>query len=239
MNSVRSVLTGTLAVAAVVAGSATATTLTPAAAAPAGTPTCGAVPDGATFIATSASGATVDQAASSEPLTLPLVATPQITMRGPDGTIWAQALAEGTAELHRVGTDGSSELIASGEVSLKSVGWLDGRSAAAVVDYSPDSVRPGDADSSGAVWVEYADGSPPVDFGPSQGPEYGVGDANIGAGRLVEGGASDLAEWFAFYDASVQELTDWFDPTDAAPYNAPPLYQAPVAASDAESATGA
>jgi len=150
--------------------------------------------------------------------------------------VGVQAVVEGTQGVYRVGSDGSSTLVASGEVELKSVGWLDGRSAAALVDYSEDYVRPGDADGSGAVWVEYADGSH-VDAEPAQGPEYGVLYVNIGAGRLVRGGWSDLTEWIGFSDASGQELADWFVPTEIAPYNSPPFFQAPFAASDTDGAT--
>jgi len=202
----------------------------------AATATRTAVPAGATFIATSASGATVDRAGSSEVLTLPITGPVQTVMRGPDGTVWVQAVVEGTQGVYRVGSDGSSTLVASGEVELKSVGWLDGRSAAALVDYSEDYVRPGDADRSGAVWVEYADGSH-VDAEPAQGPEYGVLYVNIGAGRLVRGGWSDLTEWIGFSDASGQELADWFVATEIAPYNSPPFFQAPFAASDTDGAT--
>lgn len=232
MKAISFLLGGT----AVIAASVGVSPLDPIAAAPAATATCTAVPAGATFIATSASGATVDRAGSSEVLTLPITGPVQTVMRGPDGTVWVQAVVEGTQGVYRVGSDGSSTLVASGEVELKSVGWLDGRSAAALVDYSEDYVRPGDADGSGAVWVEYADGTH-VDAEPAQGPEYGVLYVNIGAGRLVRGGWSDLTEWIGFSDASGQELADWFVPTEIAPYNSPPFFQAPFAASDTDGAT--
>ncbi len=205
-----------------------ATSFSPLLAAPPVAPTCTAVPDGATFLSTGPGGATIDRIADSEALTLPITSTPVMAVRGPDGTVWAEASGERGSEIHRVAADGTATMIELGEFRLQSAGWLDGRSAAVVVDDSA-TPRPSEPDMTGAVLVEYADGTR-ADVGPSGGPEFGVGSVAIGAGRIALGAWTDLTEAFAYYDAAGGPLTDWFVPTDTATYNGPPLFQAPVAA---------
>ena len=62
-----------------------------------GAPICTAVPDGATFLSTGPGGVTIDRIAGSEALTLPITSTPVMAVRGPDGTVWAEASASGGA----------------------------------------------------------------------------------------------------------------------------------------------
>ncbi|MGH9136998.1 MAG: peptidoglycan-binding domain-containing protein [Acidimicrobiales bacterium] len=187
-------------------------------------PTCTGIPAGATFVVPDGEGVALARADGNEPLTLHLPSEPKKAVRGPDGTIWAEVVGDDGVEVYRVPDGGEAALSASGDVELASVGWIDDRTAAVIIDRE----RPDGAEEYGAVLVEYADGEQ-VDVGPSGGPEYGAASVSIGAGRLVEGASLDLGEGFDYYGLDGESLTDWFDPTDTAEYNAPPFFQWPIA----------
>ena len=106
----------------------------------------------------------------------------------------------------------------------------------AIVDADESHAWRGDPDAYGAVLVEFTDGTQ-VDIAPAGGPEYGVGSATIGDGRVLVGAFSDLAEVFRSFDIDGNELSGVFSPTDRAPYNAPPLYLWPAAAADTSGST--
>ncbi len=236
MKTTRTLLAGSIVGAAVLALTSTTSATTAVSTASAGALICTAVPDGATFITTGAHGATVDRAGSSEALSLPIASQLNKAVRGPDGTVWVEASGERGTEIHRISAEGTATIIDIGDFRLQSAGWLDGRSAAVVIDTS-ETRRPDEPDYTGAVLVEYSDGTS-ADVGAAGAPEFGVSTVGIGAGRIAEGAWSDLTESFAYYDATGAELTDWFDPTTNATYNGPPLFQAPVAANLATAPSG-
>lgn len=221
-----------------------------AAAAPAsGPPTgtvCRAVPDGAALVVTDASGVAIERAAGTERLALPaFAAPPRVAVRGPDGTVWAEMPATATEavtttsvvdgdagdgvpmDVFRINA-GATEAVraATGGVALMSAGWLDGRTAAMIVDYVGARDDP---ETYGAVLVDFADGEQ-RDIGPAGGIEYGVNSVTIGAGRIVEGAFADLSEAFSTSDAQGSRLEDWPSPVTSEEYNQPPLHIWPVAA---------
>jgi len=140
-------------------------------------------------------------------------------------------MPDGLFGVHRIPPGAPATLVAEGDVDLTGVGFLDGRPAAAIIDSNGDRVRPEDQDSFGAVLVDFSDGEQ-VDVSAARGPEYFTVSATIGGGRMVEGAAVDLTEAFASYGLDGEAVDDWPMPTAAAPYNAAPLYQWPVAAAD-------
>ncbi len=75
--------------------------------------------------------------------------------------------------------------------------------------------------------VEFTDGEQ-LAVKPAGGPEYGAASVTIGSNRLVEGAGVDLTEAFLYYGADGESIDEWYRPTDAAPYNAPPLFQWPI-----------
>ena len=116
-----------------------------------------------------------------------------------------------------------------GEVSLSAGGSVGERPAAVIIDRDPAHVRTDNPDTYGAVIVEYADGEQ-VDVKHAGGPEYGAVSVTLAPGRLLEGAWTDLTEWIHYYGIDGVDLDDWISPTTEAPYNAPPLYQWPLAA---------
>ena len=171
---------------------------------PAPTPACSAVPDGATLVVAGPNGSSIERAGASEPLMLPVTSALEKVVRGPDGTMWVQALGERGGEIHRVAPDGTGTMLGIGpNLRLGTPGWHDGRSAVMVID--PDFVRPNEVDTNGMVSVEYADGER-RDIGPTGAPEYGVISASIGAGHVVLGAYSDQTEAFQFFGADGTEL---------------------------------
>ena len=202
-----------------------------AAAAPAADP-CAGIPAGLDLVVAHDGGVVRATAAGHEQLpTAEVAGEPSMAVRGPDGTVWVHTVgATGVgSSIHRVAPGGTATSLSleSEALSLTSVGWLEGRTAAALIDRSD---RPREfEDIFGAVLIEFADGEQ-RDLGPSRGPEFGVGAVTIGAGRLAEFAGVDLTESFGFRDATGADLTDWHNPTEGAPYNAPPLWLWPVAA---------
>jgi hypothetical protein len=187
---------------------------------------CSAVPSGTRLVVPVDRGVAVATADGSEVLEASLPATPTVVARGPDGTVWAEvAIGAETADVYRIPPGGVAVSVASGSVVLSSVGWLDGRSAAVVIDRTR---RDDEFEDYGAVIVDYADGRQ-VDIKPAGAPEYEARSVTIGDGRLVEGARADLTEAFQYYGSDGIDLQGWFDPTDAAPYGEPPEYQWPVA----------
>jgi peptidoglycan hydrolase-like protein with peptidoglycan-binding domain len=193
--------------------------------APPAPPACAAVPEGATFLVAIESDVALVRSTGNEPLGLMLPAPVHRAVRGPDGTVWAETTGTEGDEVYRIPAGGEPALSAGGEIDLHSAGWLDGRTAAVIVDRA----NPLGAEEFGAVRVEFADGEQ-VDVKIAGAPEYSVHSVTIGAGRLAEGAWTDLTEGVGYYDAEGDALSDWFDPTESATYNAPPLFQWPVAA---------
>lgn len=101
-------------------------------------PICTAVPSGATLVVSVEGGVAVTTADGSEVLDVTLPATPTVAAIGPDGTVWAEVpTGAETAEVYRIPPGGDAASSARGNVELSSVGWIDGRSAAVVVDPHP------------------------------------------------------------------------------------------------------
>ena len=150
-----------------------------------------------------------------------LPAPPTLAVRAPDGTMWVET----AGDVYRLTSGAAPALSASGSAAVTGVGWLDGRSAAIVIDL--DTVRPDEPDLVGTVAVEWSDGTV-QELGPASGPEYGVGSVTIGAGAILQGDFVDLGEWFSYQDAADNDVA-WFNPTVNAAYNAPPLYAMPMA----------
>src|SRR5262245_27416943 len=146
-------------------------------------PICAAVPPGTTLVVPVDRGVALTEADGSEVLELRLPATPRVAARGPDGTVWAEVpTGADTAEVYRLAPGGDPVIVASGNVELSSVGWLDG-SAAVVIDRTRGAVQ---VEDYGAVIVAYADGRQ-IDVKPAGAPEYEALSVTLGDGRLVEG----------------------------------------------------
>lgn len=221
------VVTATLAVSA---AAASAMDAAPRTASPIGT-VCGAIPEGLNLIIPHTGGVVATDSSGAELLDAPIAAGPNLAVRGPDGTVWVEAMPEGRFGVHRIPPGGPAALVADGDVNLTGIGWLGGRTAAAIIDSNADRVRPDNPDSFGAVIVDFSDGES-VDVKEAGGPEYGALSVSIGADRLAEGAWSDLTETFSSYDFEGVSLDDWFDATESAAYNAPPLFQWPIAAAN-------
>lgn len=231
------------ALAAALAGGGVAATAPSSA--PAAGAICSAVPDGAALVVADSSGVAIERTAGSERLSLPaFAAPPTLAVRGPDGTVWVETPSVATetvegptsepagdrppADVFRA-APGSSEAVeaATGEVMLMSAGWLDGRTAATIVDFSDDRDT-GNEETFGAKLIDFADGEQ-REVGPAGGIEYGVNSLTIGAGRIVEGAYADLTEAFGTSDPEGTRYEDWPSPISSDQYNRPPLYQWPVA----------
>lgn len=236
LNRVRAIALVGMFATSIVAASASPVTASPTF--QPGTGPCSAVPEGVDLIIPHSGGVAMTNSTGFELLDAPIAAGPNLAVRAPDGTVWVEASPRGTFGVHRIVPGGPAELVAEGDVSLSSVGWLGGRSAAVVIDANADRERPDEPDNYGAVIVEYSDGEQ-VDVKAAGGPEYGALSVTIGAERLAEGAWADLTESFAYYGPDGTVASDWFDPTQNAPYNAPPLYQWPIAAVDADDPTQA
>lgn len=245
-GAMRTAATGTILLGALAVGAAATGPVAHASAPPAGT-VCSAVPDGLALVVADADGVAIGRSTGTERLTLPAFASaPTLAVRGPDGTVWAQAPTTPTettptgsassdagderpaADVFRIGPGASEAVgVASGPVWLTSAGWLADRSAAAVLDFTAGEGEP--EESSGAKLVDFADGEQ-RELGPAAGIEYGVNSLSIGAGRVVEGAYADLGETFSVYDASGTRLEDWPSPITPEDYAQPPLFVWPVAA---------
>jgi Putative peptidoglycan binding domain len=187
---------------------------------------CASVPVGASLVVPHDGGVAVARSGGVEPLDVRLPASPSVAVRAPDGTLWAQVpTGDATADVYRNPEGGVAALSAIGEVVLSAGGVVAERSAVVLIDRQ----RPEGVEDYGAVIVEFSDGEQ-VDVKPSGGPEYGAISVTIGPERLVEGAWSDLTEWIHYYDLDGTSLEDWYSPTDAAPYAAPPLFLWPLAA---------
>lgn len=210
---------------------AAAVVLLPAAgaAAPGSEPLCASLPELVALVVGDGDDVAVTSATGTERLGLEVPGPPSLAVRGGDGTVWAQvATGAQTADIHRAAAGGPAEVVASGVVALSGVGTLGTHTAAVIIDRDLANVREGNEDFYGAILVDFADGHS-VDVAPSGGPEYGANTVTIGGDRLVEGAWTDLTEAFGYYGVDNVDPGDWFDPTDSATYNAPPLYQWPLA----------
>ena len=187
---------------------------------------CTAIPEGVTLVVPQDNSVGLARSTGVEPLGVALPAPPRVAVRTPDGTVWAEvATSAESADVYRVAAGSQAALSASGAVELVSGGAIGDRSAAVIIDRQ----QPEDAEAFGAVIVEYADGEQ-VDVKDAGGPEYGAGSVTLGVGRLVEGATVDLTETFSYYGIDGVVVDGWYSPTASAPYNAPPLYQWPIAA---------
>jgi hypothetical protein len=205
------------------------TTMPELAATPPSDAPCTAVPAGLALLVPHEGGLATVQASGFDPVDVLLTSAPAKAIRAADGTMWVELLlGDDPTEVYRIPAGGSPALTAQGDVSLTSAGLLDGAPAAAVVDATGSGAG---AELFGSVLVEFADGTQ-IDVKEAGGPEYGVGSVTIGGGRLLEGAVVDLTEAFSAYGTNAALLTDWFDPTDTASYNAPPFFQWPIAADD-------
>ena len=128
-------------------------------------------------------------------------------MRGPDGTVWVEAAPEERFGVYRIPPGGPAALVAEGRVELTGVGWLGGRSAAAVIDANGE-VSPDDPEPIGTVFADFPDGSR-VEFSEAIGWEWGVSTATIGADRVIEKGGSEGFEWMSVHGPDGAVLEDW------------------------------
>ena len=172
-------------------------------------------------------GVVATNSAGAELLDAPIAAGPNLAVRGPDGTVWVEAAPGGTFGVYRIPPGGPAALVVEGEVALTGVGWLGGRSAAAVIDAN-GTASPDDPDGFGAVSAAFADGSR-IDVSEAAGWEWGVNSATIGADRLLERGTSEGYEWFAAYGPGGEPLDDWSLPNEEQP-DVPPDRWWPVPA---------
>lgn len=154
---------------------------------------CSAIPEGLNLIIPHTGGVVATNADGAELLDAPIAAGPSIAMRGPDGTVWVEAMADGLFGVHRIAPGGPATLVAEGDVDLTGVGFVDGRPAAAIIDSNGASARPEDVDAFGAVIVDFGDDEQ-VDVKQAGAIEYFVLSVTVGADRLVEWAAVDLTE---------------------------------------------
>ena len=168
------------------------------------------------------------RAAGAELLDAPIAAAPNLAVRGPDGTVWVEAAPDGRFGVYRIPTGGPAAPVAEGEVELTGVGWLGGRSAAAVIEANGE-VRPDDPEGIGAVFADFTDGSR-VEFSEAAGWEWGVSTATIGADRVVETrGLGGHTSGLAPSAPSGEALEDWALPDEDEP-DVPPDRWWPVPA---------
>ena len=176
---------------------------------------CAAIPGGLNLLIPHTGGVVATNSEGAELLDAPIAAGPNLAVRGPDGTVWVEAAPGGTFGVYRIPDGGPAALVVEGEVALTGVGWLGGRSAAAVIDAN-GTASPDDPDGFGTVLATFADGAR-VDFSKAAGWEWGVGSATVGADRLVEHVTAEGSEWFAVYGPDGGELDDWQVPDAAEP----------------------
>jgi hypothetical protein len=217
MSTLRSTLLGAEALAALAlpaTGIATSSTPQP----PLDT-VCGAVPEGLSLLVPHTGGVVATNSAGAELLDAPIAAGPNLAVRGPDGTVWVEAAPGGRFGVDRIPPSGPAALVVEGEVALTGVGWLGGRSAAAVIDAN-GTATPDQPDGFGTVTAAFADGSR-TDVSEAAGWEWGVNSATIGADRLLERGTSEGYEWFAAYGPGGEPLDDWSLPNEEQPDQPP------------------
>jgi peptidoglycan hydrolase-like protein with peptidoglycan-binding domain len=191
---------------------------------------CTAVPEGATLVVPHDGGVALARATGLEPLGVALPAPPSVAVRTAGGAVWAEVAAGPEfAEVYRIPPGGEPARSAGGDVDLSGGGLFADEEAAVIIDRE----HPAGLEEYGTVIVEFADGEQ-VAVKPAGGPEYGAASVTIGAGRLVEGAGVDLTEAFLYYGADGESIDDWYTPTDAAVYNAPPLFQWPIVAAPGE-----
>ncbi len=197
---------------------------------------CAAVPAGATLVVGDAAGVAFVSSTGADHFAVTMPRPAVKAARTADGTLWVEMAGADSSEVARVLPGGALAPGVSGRVRLSSQGWVGDRPAVVIIDADPDHLRAQDPDGYGAVFVEFASGER-VDVKQAGGPEYGVVSMTIGDGRLLEGAWSDLSELFRYFDLEGQPIEGLFSPTDTAPYNAPPLYQWPIAAVGASGAS--
>ena len=130
-------------------------------------------------------------------------------VRTADGSVWVEMGHGEATSVARILASGEAVVGAAPKARLSGVGWIGERPAVAIVDADESHAWRGDSDAYGAVLVEFTDGTQ-VDVAPAGGPEYGVGSATIGDGRVLVGAFSDLAEVFRSFDIDGNELSGVF-----------------------------
>ena len=128
-------------------------------------------------------------------------------VRTADGSVWVEVGHGEATWVSRVLASGEAVVGSAPDSRLSGAGWIDGRPAVTIVDADESHAWRGDPDAYGAVLVEFTDGTQ-VDIAPAGGPEYGVGSATIGDGRVLVGAFSDLAEVFRSFDIDGNELSE-------------------------------
>jgi hypothetical protein len=190
---------------------------------------CGTLPKFLNLIVPHDGGVVAATAAVAERLDAPIAAALSLAVRGPDGTVWVQAaVPDGQLGVYRIPPGGPATLVDEGEVALTGVGWLGGRSAAAVIEANGEA-QFDDPAGIGAVFADFSDGSR-VEFSEAGGWEWGVNTATIGADRVVERGTSEGFEWHSAFGPGGEPLEDWSLPDENEP-DVPPDRWWPVPAS--------
>jgi peptidoglycan hydrolase-like protein with peptidoglycan-binding domain len=190
-------------------------------------PVCGTLPEFLNLIVPHDGGVVAATAAVAEQLDVPIAAARGIAVRGPDGTVWVEAAPDGRFGVYRIPPGGPGTLVAEGEVAVTGVGWLGGRSAAAVIEANGEA-RPDDPAGIGAVFADFTDGSR-VELSEAGGWEWGVDSATIGADRVVERGTAEGYEWHSAFGPGGEPLEDWALPDENEP-DVPPDRWWPIAA---------
>ena len=193
---------------------------------------CGAIPDGLRLVIPHSGGVVATDGTTGELLDAPIAAGPNLAVRAPDGTVWVEAAPDGRFGVHRIPPGGPATMVVEGEVSLTGVGWIGGRSAAAVIDRN-GSPEPDDQDGTGAVFIDDSAGERTV-FGPAEYWEAGISTATIGADSLVTSGYSEVYQSFGASGPG-GEARGWFTPSQDEPGD-PPYYYWPIAAPAADDA---
>jgi peptidoglycan hydrolase-like protein with peptidoglycan-binding domain len=221
------VLTATAMISAIAAsGSVVARASMTPAASPLG-PVCGTLPKFLNLVIPHGGGVAAARGAGAELLDAPIAAPPGLAVRGPDGTVWVEASPDGRLGVHRILAGGPAALVVEGEVALTGVGWLGGRSAAAMIDANGEA-RFDDPAGIGSVFADFADGSR-VEFSEAGGWEWNVNTATIGADRVIERGTSEGYEWHSAFGPGGEPVEDWALPDESEP-DVPPDRWWPIAA---------
>jgi Putative peptidoglycan binding domain len=186
---------------------------------------CSAVPEGLNLVIPHMGGVVAATSTGAELIDAPIAAGPTIAVRGPDGTVWVEATPDGRFGVSRIPPGATASLVVEGDVSLTGVGWLGGRSAAAVIDSNGEAL-PDDPDGFGAVLVDASDGQQ-ADLGPAGAWEWQVRTATIGGGAVVIAGVGEAFESFGAVGPNGQPV-DWFSLSEDRP-DTEPTYWWPVA----------
>lgn len=193
---------------------------------------CGSAPAGLNLLISYTDRVVATSSSGAEQLDAPFDGELNLAVRGPDGMVWVETTQNGEHGVYRIPPGGPAVSVVEGEVALTGVGWLGGRSAAAVIDAN-GTAEPNSPDGYGTVLAAFADGTR-IDISEAAGWEWGVNSVAIGADRLVQRGTAEGYEWFAMYGSGGEPLDDWSLPKEDQP-DVPPDRWWPVPATTGDS----